>query len=181
MNKTLENKKIAMIIAYKDFRDEEYFIPRDIFIQQGAVVVTVSKEQGIAIGSNGGETKVDLSLEELNSTDFDAVVFVGGSGMAKNIDNEIHHYIVRETIEAKKILAAICIAPLILARAGALKGKKATVWSNLIDKHAVKILKEEGVVYQDEPVVVDGNIITGRSPMSAKEFADTIAVSLTKK
>ena len=177
--RSLENKKIAMIVAFRDFRDVEYFIPRDVFVQAGARVITFSKEKGRAIGADGGEVEIDSTLEELNPAHYDAVVFVGGSGMAKNIDSELHHQIARATVEANKVLGAICIAPAILAKAGVLDGKKATVWSSPMDKSAVRILQEEGAVYEDKAVVVDGKIVTGNGPMAAKEFAETVVNLLT--
>ena len=163
-----------MIIAYRDFRDSEYFIPKNIFIQAGISVVTVSKQNGIAIGVDGGEARVDLILEELNCSDFDAIVFIGGNGMAKNIDNEEYHKIARSVVKYNKILGAICISPAILAKAGVLNNKKATVWSDAMNKNAIKILKENQAIYQDKLVVVDNNIITANGPLAAREFAEAI-------
>ena len=60
MPTALEGKKIAMIIAFKDFRDAEYFVPKEIFEKAGAEVKTVSDKLGTAIGADGGDTKVDL-------------------------------------------------------------------------------------------------------------------------
>ncbi len=175
----VENKKkIAMVIAFKDFRDEEYFIPKQILENNGVEIKTISSEKGTAVGVSGGEAEVDILVQDLNPADFDAVLFVGGQGAVKYIDDGNYHRLVRETIENNKILGAICIAPTILAKAGVLKGKKATVWSDQMDKSAVKILKENGADYQDEPVVVDGNIITANGPLAAKEFAETLVEML---
>lgn len=176
----LESKKIAMIIAFKSFRDEEYFIPKEEFEKAGFVVTTVSSEKGTAIGASGGDTEVDLTLEDLDVDGFDAIVFVGGPGAYKYIDNSEAHRIAKETIEKDKVLAAICIAPAILARAGVLEGKKATVWSNILDKSAVKILEENGAIYEDKPVVVDGKIITANGPQSARDFAQKVIEILTR-
>lgn len=170
-----------MLIAFRDFRDEEYFIPKNIFSGAGASVKTVSTERGIAIGFNGGEASVNLTLDELNVPDFDAIVFIGGAGAIKYLDNEKNYEIAQKTVEMDKVLGAICISPIIIAKAGVLSGKKATVWSSVLDKSAVKILKESGVVYQEESVVVDGKIITGNGPAAAKKFADAIVEVLTKE
>jgi len=174
MEKVLENKKIAMIIAFRDFRDEEYFIPKQTWEAAGAEITTVSTSLGKAIGKLGGDTEVNLLLENLKPEEFDAVVFVGGPGAYNYIDNETCHKIARETIESGKILGAICIAPAILAKAGVLSSKKATVWHSIMDKSAVKILEENGADFQEGPVVVDGKIITGNGPNAAKEFANEI-------
>ncbi len=172
--KTLQGKKIAMIVAPQDFRDEEYFIPKNIFIGEGAEVKTVSTQKDKAIGTYGGVIDIDLTLDELNILDFDAIVFVGGNGAARFMNDEKWHQIVRQTVSHDKVLGAICIAPTILARAGVLKGKKATVWSNTLDKSAVKVLKEEGADYQKTQVVVDGKIVTASGPQAARRFAEMI-------
>jgi len=172
--KFLIGKKIAMVIAFKDFRDEELFIPRSIFLDKGAEVKLVSEKKGEALGMFGGTTEIDFLLEELEISDFEAIIFVGGGGAAGYIDNEKAHQIARSTIEEDKILGAICVAPAILARSGVLKNKKATVWSSPLDKSAVKILKEEGVNYEEKPVVVDGKIVTANGPQVARQFTERI-------
>ena len=181
MGKPLSNKKIAMIIAFIDFRDEEYFIPKTVLESEGANIVTASSKKGQAIGAYGGVVDVDVTLDDLKVSDFDAIIFVGGSGAAKYIDDEKAHKITQEAVNENKILGAICIAPAILAKAGVLNNKKATVWSNNLDKSAIKILKEEGVNYQDEPVVVDDKIITANGPLAARKFGEKIVEVLTKK
>ena len=172
------NKKIAMIIAWHDFRDVEYFIPKQIFEAADVQVTTVSTDLGTAVGIDGGDTEVDVLINELDAADFDALMFVGGSGMAKHIDDEIFHSLAQQTIQANKILGAICIAPAMLAKAGVLKNIKATVWANNMDKSAIKTLKENKAIYQDKPVVVDNNIITGNGPDAAQEFAETLTEML---
>ncbi len=178
-NQSLKNKKIAMIIAFQDFRDEEYFIPKSIFLTEGAQVITVSSKKGKAIGSYGGVIDVQATFDDLNIDETDALVFVGGSGAGKYIDDEACHQLANNIIDKEKVLGAICIAPAILARSGVLKGKKATVWSSQMDKSAVKILKEEGASYQTDAVIRDGNIVTANGPLAARRFAESIVKVLT--
>ncbi|PIZ01147.1 DJ-1 family protein [bacterium (Candidatus Gribaldobacteria) CG_4_10_14_0_8_um_filter_33_9] len=172
--KTLENKKIAMIIAFQNFQDEECFIPRSIFLEKGIAIKIISSENGEAIGTYGGAINVDLCLDELNVSDFDAIIFVGGCGAAKYIENDKCHNIAQKAVSENKVLGAICSAPAILARAGVLKNKKATAWSSNIDKSIIKILKKQGANYQDNPVVIDEKIITANGPSCARQFAQTI-------
>ena len=179
--KVLANKKAAMIIAFKDFRDEEYFVPKEILEKAGAEVKTASNKIGTAIGADGGEVKVDLLVSEINPTDFYAIIFIGGPGCLKNLDDESSYRVAQETVSQNKALASICISPVILAKAGVLKGKKATAWSSAMDRSPVRILKDNGAIYQDEDVVVDGKIITGNGPGAAKEFGETIVEVLTSK
>ncbi|RLJ10049.1 MAG: hypothetical protein DRP15_01390 [Candidatus Aenigmatarchaeota archaeon] len=175
---SLQNKKVAMIIAFRDFRDPEYFVPKQILENAGAEIKTVSTQQGVAIGADGGEAPVDILLEDLNPAEFDAVVFIGGPGCLKYLDNATSYKIAQETIAQNKVLASICISPVILAKAGVLKDKKATVWSSIMDKSPVRILQEYGAIYQDKPVVTDGKIITGNGPSSAEEFGKAIVNSI---
>ncbi|MEA3453187.1 MAG: DJ-1/PfpI family protein [Patescibacteria group bacterium] len=170
--------KIAIIIAFKNFCDEEYFIPREIFLKKGFEVKTISSEKGIAVGGSGGEAKIDISFEDFDIIGFDAIVFVGGPGAYKYIEDQFVWEIVRNTIKQGKLLAAICIAPVILARAGALEGKQATVWSSVMDKKPIHVLEENGAEYLDKSVVQDGKIITANGPPAAKAFAETIIQAL---
>jgi len=180
MPKNLEGKKIAMIVAFRDFRDEEYFIPKEVLEKSGAEIKTVSTEKGTAVGSQGGEAEVDIKLTDLNVSDFDAIVFIGGSGAPKYLDNEISYQIAREAVSQGKILAAICISPTILAKAGVLSGKKATVWSSPLDKSAIKILEQNSVVYQKDSVVVDGRIVTADGPTAAEQFGKKLVETLDR-
>jgi len=173
-------KKILMAIAFRDFRDEEYFVAKEIFKKAGIGVITASSQKGTAIGSQGGDTNVELSLQDINVADFDAIVFIGGQGAAKHIDDSQFHRVAQEAIKQNKILAAICIAPAILAKAGVLRGKKATVWSSVFDKSAVKILQENGAIYQSELVVQDGNIVTANGPPAVKDFGKAILLNLDR-
>lgn len=178
MTKVLENKKIAIVIAFRDFRDIEYFIPKNILRRAGAKIVTISAQKGTAIGADGGEVEVDLDVSGFQVGNFDALVFIGGSGMAKRLDDKSFHKMAQETVKANKVLAAICISPALLAKAGVLEGKRATVWFAPLNKELIKILKENGADYEDKPVVIDGLIITGNGPGAAKQFGEAIVEAL---
>ena len=170
-----------MVIAFRDFRDAEYFVPKEILEKAGAKITTVSTKMGTAIGADGGDTEVDLLLENLNPVDFDAVVFIGGPGCLEYLDKEDSYRVARETIEKNKVLGSICVSPVILAKAGVLKEKRATVWSSPMDRGPVRILKENGAIYEDKDVVVDGKIITGNGPDAAEEFGKKLVEGLTSK
>lgn len=174
---TLKDKRVAMIVAFRDFRDDEYFVPREILEKAGAKITNVSNNSGTAIGADGGEVKIDLTLEdliELRVAEYDAVVFIGGTGALNHLDNDYSYSIAKATISQDMVLGAICISPTILAKAGVLKGKRATVWSSVIDKSAVKVLEENGAIYENKSVVVDGKIITADGPAAAQEFGQKL-------
>jgi protease I len=179
MNSPSNFKKIIIVISSSNFRDEEYFIPKDIFIKNGFKVRTASNKLGMAIGVNGGDTLVDILVSEVNVDNFDAIIFIGGPGALKNLDNDDSYTLIKKAIKDNMILGSICISPVILARAGVLRGIKATVWSSQMDKTAIKIIKENGAIYIDEPVVIDQQIITADGPSSAQLFAQTIIDKLS--
>jgi protease I len=169
-----KNKKIALIIAFRDFNDEEYLIPKQALETVGFETVITSSNLGEAIGSYGAEATIDLLMKDLEVKDFAAIVFIGGSGSSKYFEDPNAHRIALEVVLEGKLLAAICIAPVILARAGVLKEKNATVWSSGFDKSFINILKKEGANYMAKSVVIDGKIITASGPAAAKAFAAEI-------
>jgi len=177
----VKGKKAVMIVAFRNFRDAEYFLPKEILEKAGIEVKTASNKKGIAIGADGGDTEVDLLVSEIQVSDFDAIIFVGGPGALDNLDNEDSYRVAREAVEKNKILAAICISPVILAKAKVLEGKRATVWSSPLDKSGIKILKENGAIFEDKNVVVDGKIITANGPDAAEDFGKKILEVLTKE
>lgn len=177
--KVAGKKKAALIIAFRNFRDEEYFVPKRVLEQARIEVSTASDSLGTAIGSLGGDTNVDILINKLTVDDFDAILFVGGSGALEHLDNEKSYQIAKETVKKNKILGAICVSPVILAKAGILQDKKATVWSSPLDKSSVKTLENQGAIYEAKSVVVDGKIITANGPAAAQEFGEKIAELLT--
>ena len=168
-------EKVVMIIASQDFRDEELLEPKRIFEQNGLKVAIASKSLGMAQGMLGAEVKVDLLIENINVNDYDALIFVGGSGASVYWQDPLAHKLIKDAYSSGKIVAAICIAPATLANAGILKGKNATVWQSEAGQ-----LKSKGANYTGNPVEKDGNIITAAGPFAAKQFGEQIIKSLKK-
>ncbi len=178
---SLKNKKVAVVISFTEFRDVEYFFPVDILRRTGARIKVISSKTGKARGEEGGEVMVDMDADQADLTKFNAVVFIGGPGMSDNLDNQDFQQLAKKAEELGLIVGAICIAPALLAKAGVLRGKRATVWSSPLDKTAIKILKENGADFQDFDVVVDGKIVTASGPHAAEEFGWKLAGLLTGK
>ena len=173
------DKKTVFIIAFRDFKDEEYLIPKQVLENADIEVITVSDKPGTATGVGGNEANVDLTIENLNIDNFDGIIFIGGPGALTHLDNEKSYEIAQKAVEKGKILGAICISPVILAKSGVLQDKKATVWSNALDKSAIKTLEQNEALYQDEKVVIDGKIITANGPAAAQEFGNKLVKLLT--
>lgn len=169
----LAGKTILMIVAPEGFRDEEFLEPKKVFENYNASVKIASKGVSVAKGKLGAKIDVDYELDEVLVQDYDAVVFIGGPGASIYFDDETAHSIAREALEEGKIVGAICIAPVILANAGILKGKKATVFSSGADD-----LKNNGAKYTAKDVEADGKIVTANGPAAAKKFGEKIAEML---
>ena len=175
-SKNLENKKVVLIIAQEGFQDKEFSNTKEVLEKDGANILIASKNVLFpARGKFGLEIMPDIKIEDLKVDEFDAIVFIGGPGAISYIDNEIAHQIARQAVERGKVLGAICIAPEILAKAGVLENVEATVWSNSLDRNPIDVLREEGAIYVDEPVVVSGRIVTANGPEAAGDFGRAIA------
>lgn len=169
-------KKAVMIIASSNFRDEELLVPKDALEKAGVAVTIASDCLCKARGAKGALVQTDMVYSDINVDDFDAVVFIGGSGASRYWDDPEAHRICRQSLEKNKVLAAICIAPVTLARSGVLDGKEATVFSS-----EAAALSENNVKYQQKDVVVaSGRIVTASGPQAAGKFAQEILRELQK-
>jgi len=166
-------KKAVLVIAPKDFRDEELFYTKEELEKKGIKTTIASLKTGECIGKLGGKTNSEITINQISLKDFDAIIFVGGQGASVYFDNNMALKIAKEFYENKKVVAAICIAPSTLANAGLLKGKKATCFPSESGN-----LKENGSIYTGEPVTVDGKIITANGPQAARDFGKKIAEAL---
>ena len=167
------NRTILIVTAPKTFRDEEYFEPKCVFEQNGIKVVTASTKLGILEGKLGRQTKSDILIDDADTNDYDAVLFVGGGGAEVYFKNETAHKIARSFLKEGKIVSAICIAPVILAYAGILNGIKSTCFIDGKDD----LVKNEAI-YTGADIEIDGKIITASGPRAAHAFAETIVKSL---
>ncbi|KAF5415288.1 MAG: Intracellular protease 1 [Candidatus Methanogaster sp.] len=172
----LSNNTILMVIAPSDFRDEELFVPKEFFEKNGAEVVIASEKTGTAKGMLGGTTPIDLSVSDADSSNYDAVVFVGGSGIEshKLYENGGYLKLATDASSSGKIIGAICLGPMVPAAAGILSGKNATVFES-----GAAYITGKGANYTGAVVTRDGRIITGEGPHAAEAFAQMIAESLT--
>ena len=167
-----------MIIAPKGFRDEEFREPKAVLEEKGVKVTVASTATGAAKGMFGMQVIPDTTVDKVNPAEFDAVVVVGGSGSQTYLWNNLQvHKIVQSLHQQGGLVTAICISPVVLAKAGILEGKKATVFRTAT---TLNELKKVGALISDAPVMVDGKIITGKGPEAAREFGQKIAESLLK-
>ena len=171
---TLIGIKILMVIASAQFRDEEYQRPRQILEAAGAKITVACSTLKESTGMLGLKVKPDILLKEARPEQFDAVIFVGGMGATEYWEDPAAQALAKAMIQAGKPTTAICLAPMTLANAGLLKGKKATIW-----KDAVTDFKSKGVVYTGASVEKDGVVITGSGPDAAEEFGNALLEALS--
>ncbi len=166
-------KKIVFVVAPEVFRDEEYVEPKNILEKAGVNVTTASTVIGEIYGKIKIKAYSQMLVKDIRVEDFDGIFFVGGNGASVYFEDKIAHDIAKSFYDNGKIVGAICIAPVILANAGLLNGKNATVFPSGAD-----ILKQNGANYTGKDVEIDGKIITGNGPEAAKLFGETLLYSL---
>lgn len=172
----LGGKKILMVIARDNFRDEEYSYPKEIFESFGARVTVAAETSRECRGMLGLKVSPQLPIRNVRPADYDAVVIVGGKGAQQYLweDAELQN-IIQKSHASGKIIGAICLGVVVLARAGILGGKRITFYRTPESIGEVQNVQAE---YVPQQVVIDGDIITADGPRSAKDFGKAIADAL---
>lgn len=174
------SRKVLMIIAPEQFRDEELLVPRQALIDAGWTVDTASTRTGESEGMLGAVENVRYNLNfaqvEADRGFYDAAIVVGGMGAPGYLWNNAELHRLLQTIAGQnKVVAAICLSGAVLAKAGLLKGKQGTVWEM---PESLAALKAGGCEYTGAPVTVDGNIITANGPDAATAFSEAVIARL---
>lgn len=167
---------ILMIVAPERFRDEELFDTQAELVQAGHQIVIASTRAGVCPGSRGGQVTAELNLAQVCCADYAAVVFVGGGGSKVLFHNTEAWRIAREMAQQDKVVAAICLAPVILAQAGVLQGRQATVAGT-----EAATIETYGAHYTGPGVTVDGRCVTANGPKSSRAFGRAIAQLLAER
>ena len=161
--------RIVMVVAPKDFTDRELAGPKAVFEKAGSLVRVASTTRAAAVSHDGEKVAVDLAIREIALDQLDALVVVGGVGaMTYLMDDEALRKVVVAAARSGKVVAAICLAPAVLAHDGVLRNLKATCFP---DKRIVATLKRNGADYSESSVVVAGRIVTANGPDASKDFA----------
>ncbi|MBF0208433.1 MAG: DJ-1/PfpI family protein [Oligoflexia bacterium] len=168
--------KVLMVIASSQFRDEEYKQPREVFEGAGYDVIVASSTLKKATGVLVMEVTPDVVLADVRIEEYVALVFVGGAGAQEFFDDQQAHKLVRQALDAGMVVAAICIAPTILANAGILEGIRATVYPA---EGEIKNFQDKKAIYTKRDVEVAGKIITANGPKAAHAFGESIVKVLS--
>lgn len=164
---------VVFIVPNENFRDEEYSDTNDQLVEAGIETKVAALDAGECKGIAGTTIEADLTLDEVDPSQFDAVILVGGVGVEQYLNDDTVHTLVESFVKLGKLVAAICWAPAILANAGVLNGKKVTAWDGCKPD-----LEKGGATYTGENVTIDGKIITALGPDQATEFGKTIVKAL---
>ncbi len=169
-------KKVVLVVPSVNFADAELFETQRVLTEAGIETVIASSKIGPLQGTLGGIAASEVVLDKVRVEDFDAVVFVGGPGAAEYFTNPAALGIVREAAARYKVVAAISIAPTILANAGLLRGVRATGFITQREQ-----MLKGGAQYTGTPVERDGLVITASDPSATIPFAQTIAAALQEE
>lgn len=192
----LEGKRVAFVVATY-FEDIELFYPMIRLAEEGAEVLLSALPKGpshpypLAQGApiygrfgmpvppvefmTDGVLYKFVNFRTLSADVLDGLVIPGGfSPDFLRIDDAMLG-LVREMNAKGKLLAAICHGPQVLISAGIVKGKRMTCYKAVVDD-----LKNAGAIFVDEPVVVDGNIVTSRTPDDLPHFCRAIIECLER-
>ncbi len=167
---------ILMVVAPERFRDEELFDTQAELTQAGHQTVIASTHTGVCPGARGGQVTAELTLDQVHCADYAAVVFVGGGG-SKLLFHNIDAWRIAQTMAQQgKVVAAICLAPVILAFAGVLRGRQATVAGT-----EATTIATHGAHYTGPGVTVDGHFVTANGPKSSRLFGQKIVQLLVTR
>jgi protease I len=161
----LQGKQVVIPLETM-FNDQEFWYPFYRLQEAGARVVVAGSGSADAYNGKAGTVKrVDAVVSELRAADFDGILIPGGYA-----PDHMRRYppmvaMVRELFESGKLVAAICHAGWMLASADILKGRTVTSFSAIRDD-----LVHAGANWVDQEVVVDGNLITSRTPDDLPAF-----------
>lgn len=149
----------------------------DLLRRAGIQVVTAGLDAQPVVASRGVRLLPDTTLEQVQEDDFDMMVLPGGLPGSDNLDHDprIHRLLQRLAADGR-YTAAICAAPKVLAHAGLLTDKSATSYPGVLDH-----MNLPRVRVLDQPVVIDGKVITSRGPGTAMDFALTLIEQLLGK
>lgn len=166
--------KILIAIPPEKFRDEELFKPAKIFQDAGVKFDLASSHVGLVMGVLGKQAKVNRTFEDIlmkGSDEYYALMIVGGPGTQVHLWNNRHlHELINLFLKKEKVIAAIDNAPLVMAKAGIMKKREATVAPGT----TVREMMVEDAIIVNKPLVYKDKLVTASGPDVAEQFAKII-------
>lgn len=171
---SLKGKRVA-ILAEDLYEDPELWYPYYRLLEAGAQVRIIGPEAKVYESKHGYKAKAEAAAGDVSANDFDGIVVPGGFA-----PDRLRRYpavldLVRDIYKKGGVVAAICHGPWVPISAGIVKGKRATCFKAIKDD-----LVNAGATFLDQAVVVDGNLITSRTPADLPAFMPAIIAALGK-
>lgn len=163
--------KVLVLLA-NGFEEIEAFTIIDVLRRAKVDVYTVGLISNVVEGNQKIRTFTDLRFGDIDPDKYDAVILPGGPGYKHLLNSKAVTELLKNFDSKKKYIAAICVAPIVLAKAGIIDNRIATVYPG----YEKQIPRP-----RDASVVIDENIITSRSPGTAMEFSIKLAEIFTGK
>ena len=167
-------QKVGILIE-NDYQELEFWYPYLRLQEEGIKPCIIGKEKAIYQSKLGYEVTADKAAHDVEKDDFAALIIPGGYAPDRMRVHNSMLNLVKNTFERGAVVAAICHASWVLISAGIVSGKKATCYYTIQDD-----LKNAGAHYVDEPVVVDGKLITSRQPDDLPVFCQKIIEHLKR-
>lgn len=173
---SLQGKKI--VILAEDLYDVlELWVPYYRMLEAGAEVILVgSGSASVYSSKHGYQVAVDTEASKVSPDEIDGIIVPGGFGPDRLRRYPAVLNLVKTVFDQGKLVASICHGGWVLVSAGVLKGRKATCVAAIKDD-----VSNAGADYIDEPVVVDGNLVTSRTPVDLPVWLPAIISVLEKQ
>jgi len=165
--------KTVLLFAGPQYEDLELWYPKIRLEEAGARTVIAGLGDREYRGKHGYPVTVDVAVDQVGAKDFDALVIPGGYAPDKMRRSAALLRVTREIFSARKPVGFICHAGWVPISAKILEGRKATSVAAIRDD-----MENAGCIWSDEPVVVDGNLISARTPADLPDFMRALLAAL---
>lgn len=166
-------KNIVMVLA-EGYEETEVVVPYDVLTRLGFTVILAHVKEPDARSAHGLVIKTHQAIDKISPESVRMLILPGGMPGSENLKNSTPVIkLVGDVYDKGGCVAAICAAPIVLAEAGVLTGKKVTCYPGF-EKQLT------GATYTNVPAITDGNVITGKGPGAAFDFAIELAKKLGK-
>jgi len=169
----LSDKKVLMVVAPTEFDGAEFETTRKVLERRGVRAKVASTTLGAARATTGLLVPPDVTLEDVKTWEYDAVVFIGGPGVRQLFEHEKAIKLAKDC--EYKVLAALGLAPGILAHGGVVKGKRVTA-----DPAVAALVREKEGRFTNQPLEVDDKLITAGGGRYAEHCGNAILRALEK-
>ena len=175
-DKRIDGKKVLLVVPHTQFREEEVFETKRILEKEGAEVGVGASEARTCRGMREGTVESTIAIAEASPEGYDAVVLAGGSSVPGLFwKDKALQELVSGMAEAGKVVAAISLSTVVLAKAKLLEGRSATVYYL---PEAIDELTNAGATYSSDKLIIDGKLIMAEGPEEVRSFSNAIVAAL---